>query len=466
MISALASPTVCVIDEDENDYRPILDALNGLYVSCVHIRGDSIEALPAKPFKGLRLVFTDLHLTGSSGKDAASHTANVFRKVVHAETAPVIVVIWSKYADEISNDDVPQEDQETESDLFKRTLLEAEENYSGRLIFIEMKKPKPQERSAENWFDAIGAQIKQTLDGKDAIDALLAWESLAKEAVLGVSEGITTLSRVVHQEPDKTLENIKTSMQLLVRAQGESDLSATTAPRHLASVLAQLLVDQLEHAEGVDRLSPHGAWLSEKVGNEGENSLMPNLNGFLLTMGVPAASLSFMPGTIYGGIGDDNFQKLFGVKVGELAFQTFAKRKHAVDVTPENQKTIDKADCIKWKANAKPILIEVSPSCDVAQGVRRSALLIAGLILPSEMRAHAKKGDAFQIFPNFALRWDLNGFQKQNVFLVFGSRYKVTLPATEVPAWLTPWFRLRELPTASLRNWHASHASRVGYVSL
>ena len=29
MIETLASPSICVIDEDERDYRPILDALNG-----------------------------------------------------------------------------------------------------------------------------------------------------------------------------------------------------------------------------------------------------------------------------------------------------------------------------------------------------------------------------------------------------------------------------------------------------
>jgi len=466
MISALASPSVCVIDEDEKDYRPILDALNGLYVSCVHIRGDSMDSLPAQPFKGLRLVFTDLHLTSSSGKDAASHTANVFRKVVYAETAPVVVVIWSKYADKLANEDAPPEDQETEADMFKRTLLEAESKYAGRLIFVEMRKPMPQDRNDENWFDAIREQIRGALEGKEAIDALLAWESLAKEAVLGVSEGITTLSLAAHQEPDKTLENIKATMRLLVRAQGESDLSAATAPRHLASVLAQLLVDQLDHAEGVEKISPHGAWLSANDASGEEAALVPNLNSFLLTMAVPQTASTFMPGTVYEGIDNENFKKLFGVKIGELEFLTFTKRSHAKNVTEEEQKAIDKTDCKKWRESVKPVLVEVSPSCDVAQGVRRNALLIAGVIVPSDMRINAKKGDAFQILPDFALREEVVGFPKQNVFLVFCSRYKVTLPESAVPDWLTPWFRLRELPTASLRNWHASHASRVGYVSL
>ncbi len=466
MISALASPSVCVIDDEEADYRPFLDALNGLYVGCVHIKGDTLDTLPATPFKGLRLVFTDLHLAGSTRKDAASHTANVFRKVVCAETAPVVVVIWSKYADDLANSDVPPEDQETEADLFKRTLLEAEEEYAGRLIFLEMKKPKPADRAKENWFDAIGEQIKQVLEGKEAIDVLLTWESLAKEAVLGVSEGLTTLARIGHPDPDKTLESITTALRLLVRAQGENDLSSATAPRHLSSVLAQLLVDQLDHADGVEALAAHGEWLSANAASAHEDSLKPNLNGFLLTMAVPGVASSLIPGTVYGDIDEGNFKKLFGVKVGELAYLTFAKRTHDKETTIEAQKTLDKDDSKKWRESVRPVLVEVSPSCDVAQGVRRNALLIAGVIVPSELRTNAKKGEAFQMLPDFALRDHMGEFSKKNVFLIFCSRYKATLPEGTAPDWLKPWFRLRELPTASLRNWHASHASRVGYVSL
>ncbi len=467
MISSLASPSVCVIDEDEKEFPKILEALYGLHVGCIHFRGDTMDQLPeaGQPLKGLRLVFTDLYLSsGAVGKDMASHTANVFRRIVSPDTAPVVVIIWSKHVDDSALDiSEPQDVQETEADLFKKTLLEAEPKYVGRLIFAKMRKPYETERP-ENWVAVLKKEIEETLQGQDAVHALWTWESLVREATLEVSEGLTSLSQPPSSQPKES--GLKDTLQLLVRAQGESDLSVETAPRHLAAVLTQLLVDQLDHISGITKLLPHGNWLSKQEGNEGKDDLVPQLNSFLLTMAIPETTSSFMPGTVYGGIEDKDFHRLFGVKVGELAYQTFAKRQHAEDVTPENQMAIDKEDCKKWRKNAKPVLIEVSPSCDVAQGVRCSAFLIAGLILPSEMRVHAKKGDAFQTLPNFALRWELNGFQKQNVFMVFGSRYKVTLPATAPPDWLKPWFRLRELPTASLRNWHASHASRVGYVSL
>ncbi|QAU37137.1 hypothetical protein [Bradyrhizobium guangdongense] len=183
MISRLSNPSICVIDDEEDDYRPILDALNGLYVSCVHLKGDA-AGLPSKPFQSLRLVFLDLHLTGSVGRTGASHTANVFRKVVSSETAPIVVVIWSKFArDTLGQEDVPPEDQETEADLFKRFLIEAEPAYKERLIFIEMKKPKQNARPGRrDWTQRLKTQIKKTLKGQSAVDALWAWELLCRSA--------------------------------------------------------------------------------------------------------------------------------------------------------------------------------------------------------------------------------------------------------------------------------------------
>jgi hypothetical protein len=139
MIKQLASPSVCVIDDEEEEYRPILAALNEMFVSCVHILGNSLEGLPPQPFKRVQLTFVDLHLSGTVGKDAASHTANVFTKVMSPDTAPIVVVIWSKYAkDLVAQDGVPPEDQDTEAELFKKTLLVLLHHKSLWRVFLAM----------------------------------------------------------------------------------------------------------------------------------------------------------------------------------------------------------------------------------------------------------------------------------------------------------------------------------------
>ena len=86
MINQLASPFVCVVDDEEADYKPILRALNELYVSCIPHSGDDPAKLQ-RPFKRLQLVFLDLHLNNTVGKNAASYTANVFTKIVSTDTA-------------------------------------------------------------------------------------------------------------------------------------------------------------------------------------------------------------------------------------------------------------------------------------------------------------------------------------------------------------------------------------------
>src|SRR5258707_10481824 len=104
MISQLQAASVCVIDDEPADYKPLLKALQQLRISSVHVKGNTEASLPHKPLDGLRVVFMDLHLSGQVGKAAASHAANVFSRVVRDSTAPLIVIIWSKYRNDVPGD--------------------------------------------------------------------------------------------------------------------------------------------------------------------------------------------------------------------------------------------------------------------------------------------------------------------------------------------------------------------------
>lgn len=463
MISQLAYPTVCVIDDDKDEYVPILQALNDLNVGCVHIKGDEGANLPATHLSGLRLVFTDLHLNSSpAGKPSASHTANVFCKIVSANTAPVVVVIWSKFADAKTDDpDLPPDDQPTEAELFISTLLEAENKFKGRLIFLQMPKPKPGDRPAK-WVSKLKTQIKKTLQGHDAVDALLTWESIVKEAINRVSVELTSLAQSPVIEPDAVNDanpdvpkNLKLIMQLLAQEQGGPDCSPASASRHIVSVLAQTLADQLEHSDSLNSLSKHGRWLSDRKGVPKKTSMAPGINGLLLTASTSKKPNPFTPGTIYRLSDINKFKALFGVEIEELL-----KRCCKYKDSPTKYEA--------WKAANKPhpVLVELSPACDVQQETRRNSLLIGGLVFPANARKDMQRTDSIEVLPTFSVRWATEDFAQQDAFLVFFSHFKLTHSASKEPKWLLPWFRLRELPTASLRNWHSAHASRVGYVSL
>lgn len=446
MIETLAKPSICVIDEDESDFRPILDALNALYLSSIHIKGDTTEGLPVEPFQELRLVFTDLYLaSGATGKDMASHTANIFRKVVSPNTAPVVVVIWSKHAGEKIDDGTPPDDQPTEADLFISTLLEAEPNYKGRLIFVRMTKAR-----TENWVEELKCHIANLLDGHESIEALWIWESLVKSSALKVSKDLTDFSNL-DNDPRKTLKKLKEVLQLLTNKQKEGlNLTAEAAPYYLSVVLGQLLVDQLEHADGIQDFMPHSDWLIQPVANI--EALSPSINSMLLTADLPNSIVPFLPGSIYCVNEEEELCKLISIDLGEIKSSLCEKK--------------EGSNLNAWMSAGKLALIELTPSCDVDNGERAIATLLIGFVMPKLHYKFSQSKESFQRSPIFSLRKGLDAFEKQDVFLVYSSRYKVTLPANNVPEWLEPWFRLRELHAASIRNWHSSQASRVGYVYL
>ena len=434
----------------------MLNTLLRMGLGCVHVKGDSRSNLPPRPFKGLRVVFTDLHLASHVGKDAASHTAKVFSKVVSPETAPVVVIIWSKY-----KDDVPIDEGPTEAELFKTTLLESFPQYQERLIFLEMVKPKLTDRpTTAKWVKELKTNITKQLGKVSAFDALWAWESSVRDAAIQVTGGLTTLALLPDINPpaDGTTtallpEKLKLALRLLVREQGGPNCSSSSAPGHLSTVLGQSLVDYLEHMDGHKAMSKHGAWLSDQSGLPKSCAIGPGVNGFLLTAALGSKPNPFIPGTVYRFKTRSKFKELFGVTREQLIDECYKGK-------PNNLE--------EWKRVNAPeeVLIELSPSCDVHQGTRCNALLLGGLIFPAEAKKLIRRGDGVETLPTFSLRWPIEEFTHQHAFLAFFSRLKITLRPTREPRWSIPWFRLRELPAASVRNWHSGHASRVGYVSL
>ena len=425
-----------------------------MYVSSIHLLG-TVEGLPPRPFDRLRLIFLDLHLSGAIGKDAASYTANVFRKVVSADTAPVVVVIWSKYAgDKVDTADIPREDQETEAQLFKRTLLGAEPKYVGRLIFVEMNKPKQDDRPRD-WAEALKTEISKSLDGQSAVELLWAWEGLVTDGCAEICRDMTLVAQSAIPGLDRGVEDgLKASMQHLAKASSAGDFSCATAPKHLLTVLTQLLTDRLEHPTGVTSVACHGTWLGKTSAGAVPLDFAGKMNGLLLTSDSSSDAASYVPGTVFRITDPVKFPAYFGKQVADLLAACF-------DGGSKSSKWPE------WNREARPVLIELSPVCDVAQGYRVNSLLIGGVVAPARYEKQAKRsGDAFGAIAKFHLRWALDDFQAQDVVLSYCHRYKTTLPAGRDADWLKPWFRLKDLPLTAIRNSNAAHGSRVGYVSL
>jgi len=123
----LETTRVCIIDDEREEYLPLIQALSRLRVGCIHVAGDKVEDLPDEPLSGLRLVFLDMKL-GTEGDDnvVTAHTAQVFSRVVSPTSAPLLVVVWTKHKDLI--------------ETFRNRLFEAYPQYQGKLLFTRIEK--------------------------------------------------------------------------------------------------------------------------------------------------------------------------------------------------------------------------------------------------------------------------------------------------------------------------------------
>lgn len=453
MIPRLASPSVCVIDDEEKDSKPILDALLGLGLGCVHIRGDLSAPLPIKPFKGLRIVFADLHLSASGGKSSPAHTANVFRRVVSNQSAPIVVVIWSKYAgDKVADKSLPPDDQPTEAEVFKQTLLDAEPLYKDRLIFTEMPKPKPQDRPAEEqWIEELKSNITKALEGFAAFDVIWFWESLVRDAGINVSEMITNLSGSWLGQagaPKSAIDRLSLLLKFLAQQQGGPDCSEATASRHLLSVLSQLSQDEIETVASSITADSHGPWLAERLDDEiRRQSKSSKLNSLLLTASATPTFSPFAPGTVYTITNTQSFETASGFSLKRLQEDCFIGKSEAF---------------IDFCSKTKPILLEITPACDFHQGHRRSAMLIAGIACPIDLIKKANSKDACKLTPIFEDRFISPG---TDWALILCSRYRFTTNQGSHPDWLHSWLRLRDIIMTDIRNWNSNQAARVGYLS-
>lgn len=468
MISLLASPSVCVIDDEKDEYEVILGALNRLCVPAHHIKGIDLNELPAKPFRSVRLVFQDLHLGGEIGKTAASRAANFFTKTVHHESAPVIVVIWSKHTDEpVVTDEGPEDDQPTVSDLFKEAVLASNDAYKSRLIFIEMKKPQLLDRpNNEVWIDELVAEINRKLSGAPAASLLWEWEQTVKAAAAKVADQLVSFSAPCPNDAIAQDNGMKTLLSCLSSAHSEGDLDAQTAHRHIVSALSQLLSDQLEHSALSSRFSAHGEWLAIK--QTLEPTVAASLNGLLMTSESNMDGTAYAPGGVYRIQGEELFTRLFDEKLGSLKHECFFPLQPISEDDVAEKRKSNAAAREEWKKCAEPVFIELSPVCDVAhKGKRTTATLVAGLVAPASFEPYVKRTGAFHALPIFTLR-QAGGNLAANteVIVVISSKHRTTLPSKAEDESLVRWFRIRELPTASIRTWLASQNARIGYVSL
>lgn len=445
---------VCVIDDDPAEYEKLFAVLNQLGVGYVHVSGDR-TALPSKPLDSVRLVFLDMHLSGDAlSASSAAQTANVFSKSVAVHGAVMLVIVWSKYAEEIDN--------------FRTELYRTCPEYKGCLVFVTMAKPA---QAGLIHVAALRAAVRKALKPLLSLRLLWGWEMLAHDAAIRTTSELTALAR--HRagdtsalgfgaEREHVLRRLDEILACLVRAEAGLSGSSRSAPGDLLRALGALHEDRVESSRNRRVVADAGKLLAEIPLNGLRAAVSPveraTINSMIL-MGDPEEDAHLKPGTIYV-VKKGQGAVLLGVPVSKIL------REYCTNAVLLNSSHLK-----EWLEQCAVILIEITPACDYSQGTRRLARFVGGIVVPEAQGAKCKlgtkenykSGSYFNLLRvNLKVRTTRPPF---SVLPVLSSRLVVTMPLRpKLPNFLRPIGRLRDPALTDVRNWCASESARVGFL--
>lgn len=241
-MSVYPTAQVCVIDDEPREYLPLVHALNALRMGCVLVRGDKVEELPSVPLEHLRLVFMDMHLGTNGGMDdtaVANQAAKVFSRVVSPASAPIAVVVWTKYANLVAS--------------FRAALFRAYPEYESGLFFLRIDKPPPRTHIDK---EVLKQRVEEELKKLEPLSVLWGWSKLVQRAACNVTAELCRLalkqaSLAAGEYEDaartKMLAALGDVLRSLLHAEAGKALTPENAPATLLNILGPLHADRLEH---------------------------------------------------------------------------------------------------------------------------------------------------------------------------------------------------------------------------
>lgn len=455
MIELLPRPAICLIDDEKEDYEPMKKALLAKGIACIHVNGASVEDLPPSPISGFRVVLLDLHLSSDAGETALARTANVFLKSVAIDDSPVVVVIWSKHSDDLIGDG-----DATEADNIQQRLRDELGAKFEQLVFKVMPKPKREERPEESqWVGTLFNDLNTQLLGSRSIGLLWTWEGVAANSITSAITGIVDLARRASaQDPAKFKVALEAVMRELAQKQGGPDCSNDTAARHLSTTLVGLASDSLENGSIPDAMNAHGDWLCQELGDS-ERPLVNSsaLNGILLSAAPVRAQMPFVPGMVYDVTDMTELRARLGYTFEQLTNDCFNDKGNLHKSSVQTKRD-------QLRQNATCVALDITPACDFHQRNSRGASLLLGLCCKNQDAD--KVASSKDSCKKTKVLEDRFSHGRPSVSFVFCAAYRFTWSQGELPSWMQPRMRFRDLVVTDIRNWVSSQAARVGYLSV
>lgn len=452
-MKTLASPRVLVIDDQEQEARPLLEALWSRGIPVVHSKGlPPIDA--ADKLSGVRLIFLDLHLQGTGGAHQnLTTTLGLLDQIVDLSQPGIGVVYWTK---------TPEQRTQFEA-LIKERLTHFSPAYlipQDKIQFLT---------SGTGAMEDLAASIESSLTAQVSHSFLCGWESSVLRGAIATSQSLF--------EANMAEEKRMRVLATLARAAGGKSIESD---RHAVSLLCEtmheLLADAIPPREFVDTLEPFGAVLREAIKLLRASPLSTDecsrLNRLLILDPAPDEVLGDVPGALLYG----HTTCPIGTR---RAFSESAIRGELMEYFISQCAGRAPEDCKAWKDELRKAAVDaiqvwanVTPPCDVAQQrqflqyryvggvllrIPVPAFLLFRADLPPEARTFAKE------LPAIRLQAGPRG--EGTYLLLLNARQLYGVDRTTARS-QKPDLVLRSSVVNELLAWFASHAARPGIISV
>ncbi|CAM9212362.1 hypothetical protein [Acinetobacter bereziniae] len=176
----LTPPRFVVLEDKKEHLEPIIETFKLIGSSCIGVQYNEEDAshLQQDYYKGVRGLFIDLNLSGSSSLGSSTHYAEITRileTVISSDNGPFIMILWT---------DNPQEcDQLIE---YIETRLDPNKKYCKPLLIKSLSKAIYIDANSsikESNRETFKEEIKGFFSSVPQIAALFDWESRVLEAV-------------------------------------------------------------------------------------------------------------------------------------------------------------------------------------------------------------------------------------------------------------------------------------------
>lgn len=452
-----------VFDDKEDEAKPLIDALNYDRIPNIFINFKDDDREDQKQLQNVRIVFADL-IVGeyASGDDAAvieAIRASILDNI-SVDNGPFILVAWSKHSSLVS--------------LLKDRVLEIEPKLN--FLTVELDKNKYFEKNVEdiwvqkdaNQFSIIGEDIVEQLSELEYIEIFLEWEKDARNSISKI------LNNFLDNISDKT--KVKNSISATIKKTigKQEELTSEQKLEAFYRTLNETLSDSIEN--NVAPINKHDNFLSSLYLEDLDEDLKAEINSKTLFEDILDGDRTLKNGNIYSF---EDFKAKFSDQVIEeicgyqgyhffydSIFQYSRRTKFLEKIDGESNEAFQDRHKAIIKEYVTPILMEFTPSCDIANPKNfEKSRLIFGLLINSKYKCLKPKSESFYL-TTFHFKVNNSMYSLDNNYrLAFFTRNIFAVNPEKVKE-MTPIIKARKEFVTDLQHAIANHISRIGISSV